>query len=139
MGYLSSWLIILIIFVISGFVGALASDSMHLGYVYDKSVALPVPMELLQNPSISKWSASVNGKVVAKTDTTFTIAHITKGNNTDDNTLEIIHDQEKTIFVDANGNQTDGKISVGSVVRGVVNIEPIGSGWKVMGVILYAR
>lgn len=112
---------------------------------------LPVSQELLQNPLLSSWSAHVSGRVIAKTNSTFTISHIIEefGNRThtikdanDGKQMEIMYVSGITVF--KKGAQTESEqfafdnisfedVYIGSVVNGNVKILQSDGQMKIKG------
>ncbi|MBI2523454.1 hypothetical protein HYW19_03620 [Candidatus Woesearchaeota archaeon] len=143
----------MVIFILSVLAGVLISIMLKTtaAYLMPEKYTLPVSQELLQNPLFSRWSAHVSGRVIAKTDSTFTISHIIEefGNGTytikdanDGKQMEIMYVSGITVF--RKRTQTESEqfafdnvslkdFSIGSVVNGNVKILQSDGQMKIKG------
>lgn len=72
---------------------------------------LPFSLDLLQNPVLTLWSAAVSGKIIAKTDDSFTISHVLFGFDPQKNTLQIEDiDDAKTLRILYISEQTEFRL-----------------------------
>lgn len=144
-------LILVGILIINSLIGFWAARTFIAAYPLPKEqINLPVSQELLQNPIFSNWTAHIKGRVVAKTNDSFTIAQIIEEYNPDGSTvikdadgktMEIANVTGRTVFKKDPGtkNVQDASqvslpdIQVGSIVSGTVEIQKSAEKWLVVG------
>lgn len=144
---------LLTVFVLSVLLGVVLSMALKAsGATPDMPADMPVSQELLQNPMLSSWSASVKGRVIAKTEDAFTISHIIEefGRGTftvkdanDGVTMEITYVPGITVL--KQDSRTGGKqitleeLAINSIVNGGVSIVQSERQMKVQGGALIVR
>ena len=144
---------LMIIFILSVLTGILISIMLKTETAYlTPENNLPVSQELLQNPLFSSWSAHVSGRVIAKTNSTFTISHIIEefSNRTrtikdanDGKTLEITYIPEMTVLKKDPriGSQQFAlyELAIDSIVNGNVKILQSDNQMKINGGVFFIQ
>lgn len=155
-------IMLLLIFIVSGVLGFFLSKRLESikparGYPVSRDTNLLLPKELLQNPILSLWSAQVQGKVVAKTENSFTLAPVKFENDpktgstsstdiSNSQNMIIIYNKDRTELREIQAVQgTDENVSIkhktirlsdlelGKIVMGSVDFDKKGESFEVVG------